>query len=181
MKKMILDIGCGNNPKGAVNCDLYISETPHLMNENYIDPRKISNFVRCDAMHLPFKDNVFEIVNASEVLEHVINPFLLLSEMKRASKKIVTVDVPNLRRLAPEENPNHIYTWSSKSLNNFLKLFFKDVVIVGSEYGGYLPKYFLKRKYIGFLLRFLEHFMEKLLGSPFLKAICIVDKTVVRN
>jgi len=181
MKKMILDIGCGNNPKGAVNCDLYLGETPHIMNENYIDPRKIPNFVRCDAMHLPFKDNAFKIVNTSELLEHVINPPLFLSEMKRISKKIVTLDVPNLRRLAPEENPNHIFTWSSKSLNNLLKLFFKDVVIVSSEYGGYIPKYFLKRKYIGFFLKFLEQFMEKLLGSPFLKAVCKVDKTAVKK
>ena len=178
MRKMILDIGCGNNPKGFVNCDLYISETPHLMKENYIDPRKIPNFVRSDAMYLPFRDNVFEIVNTSEVLEHVINPFLLLSEMKRVSKKNVTLDVPNLRRLTTEENPNHIFTWSSISLYNLLKLFFKDVIIVGSEYEGYIPKDILKRKYIGFFLRFLEYFMEKLLGPPFLKAICNVNKTV---
>lgn len=33
MKKLILDVGCGNSPKGDVNCDLYIGKTPHLMGE----------------------------------------------------------------------------------------------------------------------------------------------------
>lgn len=175
MKKLILDIGCGNSPKGDVNCDLYRGKTPHLMGaSNIIDPTKIPNFVLCDAEHLPFKESSFDLVNASELLEHVVNPTLLLTEMKRVSREIVTLDVPNLRRLLPEENPAHIYTWSCKSLSNLLKLFFKDVVIVGSEYGRYIPSRFLKIHFVGFFLKLLEAFMEKLLGPPFLKAICQV-------
>jgi SAM-dependent methyltransferase len=67
----MLDIGCGSSPKGDVNCDMYIGETPHIMIRHRINAKKIPNFVLCDAMHLPFRNKTFDIVNASQVLEHV--------------------------------------------------------------------------------------------------------------
>lgn len=175
MKKMALDVGCGNSPKGDVNCDLYVGKTSHLMSKNnLIDPRRIPNFVRCSAEYLPFQDNVFDIVNASELMEHIVNPPFLLAEMKRVSREVVTLDVPNLRRLFPEENPNHIYTWSSKSLMNLLSLFFSEVVLTSSVYGTYIPSKVWRYDFLAYPLKFLEYFMQKLLGPPFLKAICKV-------
>jgi SAM-dependent methyltransferase len=172
MKKILLDVGCGNNPKGDVNCDLFLGETPHIMIQHRIDAKKIPNFVLCDAMHLSFRDKSFDIVNASQVLEHVINPAFLLSEMKRISRETVTLDVPNLRRLTPEENPHHIYSWSALTLKNLLALFFKDIVILPSGYQGYLPESLLKRKFVGPPFKLLESFIEKFFGAPFLRAIC---------
>jgi len=175
MKKLLLDVGCGNSPKGDVNCDLFIGKTPHLMGKNnYINPKKIPNFVLCKAEYLPFRDRSFDIVNASELLEHVINPSSLLAEMKRVSGDTVTLDVPNLRRFFPEENPTHVYTWSSISLANLLRLFFKEVTIVSSDYGKYIPQKLLEARFIGFFFRFLESLMEKLLGISFLKVVCKV-------
>src|SRR3989337_2788327 len=109
MKKTVLDIGCGSSPKGDVNCDLYCLKTPHIMEDHIIIPRKIPNFVLCDLAHLPFKDDAFYVVNASQVIEHALEPVLMLKEMKRVSKSIVTLDVPNLRRLTAEQNKFHLY------------------------------------------------------------------------
>ena len=174
MKKSVLDIGCGNSPKGDVNCDLYVGETPHLMNDDtVVEPKRIPNFVRCTAEYLPFKDKSFDIVNASEVLEHIINPPMLIEEMKRVSKELVTIDVPNLRRFFAEENPHHVYTWSTLSLNNFLKLFFSDVVIGISEYCDYIPRYLQQKKgAVGVLMKFANTLLEKVLGPQFQRAIC---------
>lgn len=170
----MLDVGCGDSPKGEVNCDLFTGRTPHIMGYHHIDPKKIPNFVLCSAEQLPFRDDAFDIVNASEILEHLINPSCLLTEMRRVSRESVTLDVPNLRRLTPEENPYHLYTWSRKSLHNLLSLFFKNVIVVASKHEGYVPDSLMRGKTIGFLLRLLESFIEKLLGPPFLKAVCRV-------
>jgi SAM-dependent methyltransferase len=169
---MILDVGCGNSPKGDVNCDLYRKNTPHLMGDTRIQNTKIPNFVLCDATHLPFKDKVFEKAYASQVLEHILHPALLIEEMKRVATRMVTFDVPNLRRLTPEENPFHIYSWSDRTLANLLKRYFRDVTIVGAEYDSYIPQFLLKKRYIEHVLRFAESALEWLFGKPFLKAVC---------
>jgi len=168
----MLDIGCGNRPRGDVNCDMYLDETPHIMIKHRIDAKKMTNFVLCDAMHLPFRDKSFDIVNASQVLEHVINPASLLSEMRRISRETVTIDVPNLRRLTIEENLHHIYSWSYFTLRNLLALFFSDIVILPSEYQGYLPQSLFDKKIVGPPFRLLESSLEILFGAPFLRAIC---------
>jgi SAM-dependent methyltransferase len=173
MKKEILDIGCGNSPKGDVNCDLFVGETPHLMNkQKLIEPKKIPNFVNCSAEFLPFKDRSFDIVNASEVLEHIVNPPYLIKEMKRVSREIITIDVPNLRRFFAEENPHHVYTWSSLSLENLLLLFFSEVRIEVSEYGEYIPRWLQEKRTIGFVMKFANTLLERLLGPQFQRAIC---------
>jgi SAM-dependent methyltransferase len=60
-----------------------------------IDVYKIKNFVRGDAHYLPFKDNCFDTVNVSELLEHVEDPLLVLKEAKRVSRNIIIATVPN--------------------------------------------------------------------------------------
>jgi len=45
--------------------------------------QKQENFVRCDAHHLPFRDKSFQLVYCHNVLEHVLDPWKVLREMKR--------------------------------------------------------------------------------------------------
>jgi len=45
------------------------------------------NFVICDAQHLPFRTQIFEESNCTHVLEHLKEPKLGFSELKRVSKK----------------------------------------------------------------------------------------------
>jgi SAM-dependent methyltransferase len=173
MKKTVLDIGCGNSPKGDVNCDLFVGHTPHIINdEPSINPKKTANFIRCSAEFLPFKDKSFDIVNASEVLEHIVDPPFLLKEMKRVSRETVLLDVPNLRRFFAEENPYHVYSWSSLSLYNLLKLFFSEVRIEASEYAEYIPRWLQEIKGFGILMKFANTALERLLGPQFQRAVC---------
>jgi len=53
--------------------------------------------VIADALHLPFKSNVFDTIAALDLLEHVSNPSLLVMEAYRVLKQkgILLVTTPN--------------------------------------------------------------------------------------
>lgn len=94
---MRLDIGCGCNPTGNVNCDLFIGKNPHLnAGKMEIRPKTIPNFVRCDANCLPFRAKVFSESFCSHVLEHRgVNCVKVLREMVRVTENRMLVVVPH--------------------------------------------------------------------------------------
>lgn len=155
-----LDIGSGTNPRGNVNIDLYTGKSPHILGDENI---KIKGyFIRADGRMLPFRDNSFDLVNASQVMEHVIDPPRLVREMRRVSRKWVTIEVPNHKRVGVEANPMHLYSWGPRTLRNFLRQFFAEVEIVG------IPLDFGDST----LMRFLEGLIIKLFGPSQIKAVC---------
>ena len=91
---MILDVGCGNDPKGTVNCDLFLGPTIHRWKMTPIHKKRVKNLIRADGQHLPFRDNCFEISYSSHTLEHVDNPELMISEMERVSKNLIIIITP---------------------------------------------------------------------------------------
>lgn len=85
------------------------------------------------AYDLPYKDNSFDLVVCTEVLEHLLEPSKALKEVLRTSKKYVLISVPNepffmlgnllrgknLSRLGSD--PDHINHWTIGSFQDFLK------------------------------------------------------------
>lgn len=130
---MILDVGCGSRPLGDVNCDKFLGKSPHT---KYII-KKCENFVKCDAENLPFRSNIFSVVYASHVMEHLYHPFDFLKEARRVSRRIVYLQVPSLHFVANQtihgERSEHIYTWSTYSLENLLRRFFDDIKIYETQ------------------------------------------------
>ncbi|MBI2613596.1 MAG: class I SAM-dependent methyltransferase [Candidatus Levybacteria bacterium] len=90
-------------------------------------------FKEGSAYQLPYKDNSFDLVVCTEVLEHLERPAKVLSEVLRTSKKHVLISIPNepffmlgnfmrgknLSRLG--NDPGHINHWAIASFLNFLK------------------------------------------------------------
>jgi ubiquinone/menaquinone biosynthesis C-methylase UbiE len=88
--------------------------------------------VRCDAHHLPFRDEVFDICEASEVLEHLHDPLKGLAEMRRVLKTGMKlfVTVPNAawfpvvvnvaRSKHNSVHPEHFNTWNYADLKHLL-------------------------------------------------------------
>ena len=82
---------------------------------------------------LPYRDNSFDLVVCTEVLEHLEQPVRALREILRVSKKYLIISVPNepffmisnflrgknLSRLGNDEG--HINHWNFLSLKKYLK------------------------------------------------------------
>lgn len=93
----VLDVGCGTNPKGTVNVDFVRSGLNMHVGEVMKDPRGISNFVVASACYLPFKNDAFNVVVSSHVIEHVPEPTKMFSELCRVAKEKVVVRCPHKR------------------------------------------------------------------------------------
>jgi len=122
-KRSILNVGCGNDPHGTINCDLFVESTEHRnVGDKKIKPKKIPNFVKCDAHYLPFKDDSIEIVYSHHVLEHLDHPLIALQEWSRVAKKKLIIIVPDLKisRVYGEFGP-HLYSWSKWTLQTLVK------------------------------------------------------------
>lgn len=77
-----------------------------------------------DIYKLPYKDNSFDLVMCTEVLEHLENPKKALKELKRVTKKYLLLSVPNeplftIQRVIRGQNilhlgahPEHIQHWT---------------------------------------------------------------------
>ena len=94
---MILDVGCGMDPTGDVNCDLFLKDVGHRSVNKifHLNPQAIPNFIKCDALHLPFKKSCFNEVRCEHVLAHVESPERLILELLRVSKFKVVVSAPH--------------------------------------------------------------------------------------
>lgn len=66
----VLDVGCGDRPKGDVNLDLFYYG-------------KWKNFIMGEAHHLPFKNGVFQKVYSKNCVEHLEDPLKFFQEAKR--------------------------------------------------------------------------------------------------
>ena len=94
----MLDIGSGNIPRGNVNIDL-------CRDGKY--SKEIDNFIMADAMHLPFRNEVFNVVFSAYTIEQVKKPFLMLKEMCRVAQRKVIVRYPH-RWSGKAKAPFHI-------------------------------------------------------------------------
>lgn len=127
-RKVGLDAGCNGgfivfNLVGRRTKKMYgIDMSPGFIRNNikYAKNNRLTNkvdFKVGDIHKLPYKDNFFDFIICSEVIEHVQNPDAVVSEFKRVLKKggIVLVTTPNI--LNPAElihNLKHFIMWLIK-------------------------------------------------------------------
>lgn len=139
LPQTILDAGCGEgftmdkldkNGIGKKIEGIEYSKNAILLGKKLF-PNLI--FKEGNAYNLPYKDNSFDLVVCTEVLEHLAEPSKVMKELLRTSKKYVLISVPNepffmlgnllrgknLLRLGSD--PDHINHWTIRSFQNFLK------------------------------------------------------------
>ena len=81
---LVLEVGSGGNPYFRANilCDAYFETQERFFVPLIYDRPTII----APAENLPFKDDIFDFVIASHVLEHSANPKKFLSELQRVAK-----------------------------------------------------------------------------------------------
>lgn len=82
---LVLEIGSGASPyfRSNILCDAFEGENFHRQNRSLVADRP---FVLGFAENLPFKDDSFDFIIASHVLEHSDNPVKFITEIQRVSK-----------------------------------------------------------------------------------------------
>lgn len=134
----ILDVGCGEGETIAQLKRSKVGKTYEGI-DNSGDAIKIGkkiyqgiNIKLADIYKLPYRDNSFDLLVCTEVLEHLENPKKALSELRRVSAKYILLSVPNepffflanllrgkyLRRFG--NHPEHINQWTNIGFKKFL-------------------------------------------------------------
>ena len=111
----VLDIGCGYtaHKKATVICDI------QDLSNFYRD----KNFVKLDGNILPFKDNEFDFVIASHVIEHVKDVNTFIKELSRVSSKGY-IELPTILEdnLVFENKKDHIWHMEFDDIENKLNI-----------------------------------------------------------
>ena len=143
----ILDVGAGEGfilEKLRVNNIGKTLEGIEYMDDAIALGKKVNPKVKIkkgDIYKLPYKDNAFELLICTEVLEHLDDPKLALAELKRVTSKHLILSVPNeplftVQRFLRGKNmlklgdhPEHINHWNAGSFRKFIadQLRVKDV------------------------------------------------------
>ena len=109
----ILDIGCGYtaHENATVICDV----------QDLSSFYKDKNFVKLDGNVLPFKDNEFDFVIASHVIEHVKDVKTFIYELSRISSKGY-IELPTILEdnLVFENKKDHIWHMEFDDIDNKL-------------------------------------------------------------
>ena len=112
-KWKILDIGCGYraHPKASV-----IADVQDL--SNYYKDKK---FIKIQGKKLPFKDQEFDFVIASHVIEHVEDFEFFIKELERISSQGY-IELPTRLgdNLVFENKTDHIWWFTYNDINNVL-------------------------------------------------------------
>ena len=111
----VLDIGCGYtaHKNATVICD--IQDLSNFYNNK--------NFVKLDGNILPFKDNEFDFVIASHVIEHVKDVDTFIKELSRVSSKGY-IELPTILEdnLVFENKKDHIWHMEFDDIENKLNI-----------------------------------------------------------
>lgn len=124
----VLDVGCGVGilldilkPREVAGLDISPKAIEILKSKGI--QGKVGTLPKID-----FPDKSFDVVVATETLEHLDDPESLIQEMKRVARKKVIVTVPN-NTLPPSVEKEHRQIFTKFRLNEMLSKYFTKVEI----------------------------------------------------
>ncbi len=101
-KGKVLDLGCGDGDYAKRLSDLGFEVIAGDIDRNRFKYHGEIEFRHCDiTKEMPFPDNYFDYVLLMEVVEHLRNPYVVISEINRIIKKSgsLIVSTPNILNL----------------------------------------------------------------------------------
>lgn len=143
----ILDAGCGfgygvkiltfNNPTMAIGIDNSISSLKYAKKNYFFNN---TSYIVTDAIKTPFADKTFDTIYAFELIEHMKDADVFLSEMVRILKDDgnIFISTPN-KKLSGYENGSkvnrfHFREYELEEFRTLLEKYFNDVRIYGEKY-----------------------------------------------
>lgn len=173
----ILDVGCGKAwvaelccPNGFVVVSLDISLT-NVAKARVKYPFENHYAVVADVFNLPFKENSFDFIIASEIIEHVVSPKKLVENLMRVLKPggTLLITTPYKEKLeyslcvhCNKSTPRHAHIHSFNEKN--LESLFKDKELKLFEYHTFGNKALIHlRTHV--LLRFLNFKVWKMIDN----------------
>lgn len=144
-QKLVLDVGCGINPRGDINLDLYLE--PIHRQGGAIDPELIQNFVEGDALDMwMFKDREIDTVKCYHLIEHFKAPqcWDLLKELWRITDRRLLIVCPHrswLKFPKLRRSKNHLSHFDSKVFKHWIpRILGTHNFEVETEYRGLFSK-----------------------------------------
>lgn len=125
-RRRVLDIGCGDGALLSLikNAALYGIDLDQA-SLDYAAAKVKAKFIQGSAEKLPFESNFFDVVLATEIIEHLDQPEKLIQEAKRVLKPsgclILTTPAKQPGKLADKL---HVQEFSSEELKSLLKNYF---------------------------------------------------------
>jgi SAM-dependent methyltransferase len=121
---VLLEVGAG----GSYLKERYETEVDEWITSDY-DNRARVDF-RCDGQSLPFQDNLFDTILCIDVIEHVPDPYLMVSEMARVLKPGGNLILSTPFFFYLHESPNDFMRFSRFGLTNLIEKYNMEVLEV---------------------------------------------------
>jgi len=129
----LIDLGCADGwlldeLKNLSQAFFYVGIDISLANIKKAKLKETGNWVLCDAENLPFKNNVFDVLLCSEVLEHLLHPEKCLKEASRVIRYYAIFTTPMCG--SPILLDNLRYNTLTLKNNNSFRIYFN---LIGME------------------------------------------------
>jgi len=191
----ILDVGCGKGwvaehflPKGVKVHSLDVS-TSNPVRAKELYPSEDHTGIAADSFSLPFLNDSFDVVIASEIIEHVVDPAKFVKELSRVVKKggRLLVTTPYKEKLiyylcvhCNKRTPAnaHIHSFDEKKLESYyngedLKEF--EYEIFGNKLLIFLRTYVILQFFPFWLWKMKDKFANLFFRKP-IHIICVYKK-----
>jgi len=120
-EQIILEIGCGDGRhlvdlrKRHLNLLVGAEYSYEFFMKSMRNKNSDINFIQCDAVYLPFKDNSADIIYSNSFFEHVYNPCLAVQEQYRSLKPTGHIIILVANLLSPKSFYNLFIRYFIKS------------------------------------------------------------------
>lgn len=120
----VLDVGCGRGEflyllrekgfevAGCDTDDICLEKSSRFAPVRKVDILELSQ---------TYHENSFDLISCFHTLEHVLDPYASLLELKRVTRKYILLAVPNARYIAWDERESHLYSWNGDTLRNLIE------------------------------------------------------------